>query len=445
MSILTRLFQRDTDTVPITINDWARQFGLRQGERFNFQGKTYQAYKPGPAADPAGNGVVFACESRRIMIFSEARFQFQGMKDGRPGDLFGGPGLGVLENPWPGATTRDLLATCELDAATYGNSYWVLEDGYLVRLDPNRVKHMTRGVRDPITGQIIGEQLAGYVFVPEAGNHEPAAIFSPQDIAHYKPIPSGRTRFLGQSWIEACLPDVDADHLITEHKRSTLRNGANLGVIVSLDPTMTQEQFDASVDAFEESHSGPANSGATTFLSGGVSVNTVGQTFESLALKATQGAGETRIAAAAGIHPVVVGLSEGMQGSSLNSGNYGAAKRSTVDGTIRPLWGAWCGAFQPLVKNPAARRGEGVVRLWYDDRDIPFLREDVTDQADIRSKDASTLRQLTDAGWDPDAATTYVDTNDIKRLLGQHTGLFSAQLQPPSDGTEPSTPDGTPA
>ena len=46
----------------------------------------------------------------------------------------------------------------------------------------------------------------------------------------------------------------------------------------------------------------------------------------------------TRLAAAAGIPPVVVGFSEGMQGSSLNAGNYSAARRRMADGTMRPLW-----------------------------------------------------------------------------------------------------------
>jgi hypothetical protein len=51
-----------------------------------------QAYKQ--------NGVVFACMLVRMLLFSEARFQFRQMRGGRPGDLFGTPGAELLEKPW---------------------------------------------------------------------------------------------------------------------------------------------------------------------------------------------------------------------------------------------------------------------------------------------------------------------------------------------------------
>jgi hypothetical protein len=123
-----------------------------------------------------------------------------------------------------------------------------------------------------------------------------------------------------------------------------------------------------------------------------------------------------------------------MSGSSLNSGNYTAAKRNFVDGTMRPLWGAWAGAFQWLLKVPVG------TRLWYDDRDIAFLREDVKDQAEIHAKDAVTIRQLIDAGFDPDAVIEAVRAGDYSRLKGHHSGLFSVQLQPPGSKQPAATP-----
>jgi hypothetical protein len=72
--------------------------------------------------------------------------------------------------------------------------------------------------------------------------------------------------------------------------------------------------------------------------------------------------------------------------------------------------------------------------LWYDDRDIAFLREDAADLAKIRSLDAQALRTLVDGGFNPDAAVQYVQTNDLNRLLGSHSGLLPVQLQPPGSG-----------
>ena len=153
----------------------------------------------------------------------------------------------------------------------------------------------------------------------------------------------------------------------------------------------------------------------------------VGANFDQLNLKAVQGAGETRIAAAAGVPASYLGISEGLAGSSLNAGNYVAARRRFADGTIRPLWRSACGALQTLLELP-----DPTVRLWYDDRDVAFLQEDVLDAAEIRSKDAVTMRQLVDGGFDPNSVVEAVVTGDMQRLI--HTGNLSVQLQPAEGG-----------
>ena len=85
----------------------------------------------------------------------------------------------------------------------------------------------------------------------------------------------------------------------------------------------------------------------------------------------------------------------------------------------------------------------GVNRLWYDDRDVAFLQEDVMDDAKIRQANAQTIRTLIDAGYKPDAAASYADTGAGSALTGQHTGYVSVQLQklgataPPSGSAVP--------
>jgi hypothetical protein len=44
-----------------------------------------------------------------MALFSEARFQWRKMTNGRPGDLFGSQDLRILEKPWTTGTTGDLL------------------------------------------------------------------------------------------------------------------------------------------------------------------------------------------------------------------------------------------------------------------------------------------------------------------------------------------------
>jgi hypothetical protein len=124
-------------------------------------------------------------------------------------------------------------------------------------------------------------------------------------------------------------------------------------------------------------------------------------------------------------------LSESMQGSSLNAGNYTAARRRFSDGTIRPLWRAAAGALQTLVPPPSPGN-----RLWFDDRDISFCQEDVKDAADIKQTEASALRTLVDAGFEPETAVAAVRTGDFSLLV--HSGLYSVQLQ--EAGAQPALP-----
>ena len=422
----------------VSFVDWAQMFRPGLGVTYNGQRQAsvqvYGGSTFGYCYDT--NAVVFACEANRILLFSEARFQFQQLRNGRPGDLFGTADLAVLEEPWPGASTRDLLAQAELDVLMYGNSYWIRPDRYLLRLDPQVVSILTEASVDPVYGYPVGERLLAYVVkTKDASGRAQLVSYEPEEVAHYKPYPDKTNRFVGTSWLSACLPDVKADESLQEHKLSSLESGAKLGIVVTLggDPSgrgPSVTEFEQFVENYRAQHEGPANAGKTLFLGPGSDVKTVGQTFEDLTLKATQGAGETRIAACAGVPPVIVGLSEGL--ASATYSNYGQARRRLVDGTMRPLWGFFASAMQSIVSPPNSG-----ARLWYDDRDIPFLREDVMDQAQILAANVGSYRQLIDAGVIPDAAARQVGLPD---LVGQHTGLYSVQLQPPGPATPPSTP-----
>jgi phage portal protein BeeE len=442
--MLAKLFtsKRAGEPGALSITDWSKQFA--PGAQVNYGGSSYQAYQVMPSASAPGasyyetNSVVFACEANRLLLFAEARFQFQQLRNGRPGDYFGNSALEILEEPWPGASTRDLLTQAELDVLHCGNSYWVRDmesDGkYLLRLDPAKVLILTDAAYDTeVTGARIGERVIAYGYKVD---DKTVAVFEPVQVAHHKPYPDRNNRTLGMSWLSPCILDIDADQKTTAYKNQHISQGANLSYVVSFDKDVTKEQFDSFVESYRENHERPENAGKTLFLGGGADVKTVGQTWENLALKATQGAGETRIAACAGVPPVIVGLSEGL--ASATYSNYGQARRRLVDGTMRPLWGAFAGALQSLLVMPPS------ARLWYDDRDIAFLREDVKDQAEVLSANAATLNGLVAAGFEPDAAVGAVLSGDLARLNGKHTGLFSVQLQPSSDGSTP-TPEPEPA
>ena len=426
---LANLFSSEVRSSGLSWNDYLRLF-----EEFSFSGHRYIAPTASveqlTALQGQRNPIVAAAIHARMLVFAEVRFLWQPFNGGRPGRMFGDTSLELLERPWPNATTGDLLSRMLVDADLYGNSYWVRRQvrggSEMVRLEPDRVRILTGSVTETETDLPYGAELIGYVVLDEAGKD--VAMFLPDEVCHFRPLPDPQHPFRGRTWLSTVLSDVSADDELSTYKHSFMRNAATPNLVVSFDPSITKEAFETFKQRMESSHRGLDRAFKTLYLGGGADVKVVGANFDQLNLKAVQGAGETRIAAAAGVPASFLGISEGLQGSALNAGNYNAARRRFADGTIRPLWRAAAGCLAQLLQSP-----DPAARLWYDDSDVPFLQEDVLDAADIRSKDASTMRQLVDGGFDPNSVVDAVTTGDMTLL--RHTGNLSVQLQPAGEGT----------
>ena len=424
---LANLFGRsESRSAGLSWNDYLRLF-----EQFSFNGQRYVSpavsVEELTALQGQANPIVAAAIHARMLVFSEARFQWQRFENGRPGGLFGTEELSVIESPWVGASTGDLLARMLVDADLFGNSYWVRRRGRgvvdeLVRLDPSKVIVMTGSVNDDESGLPYGQQLIGYAVVDE--NRQDVATFLPDEVCHFKPLPDPQHPFRGRTWLSTVLSDVSADSEFSTYKHSFMKNSATPNMVVSFDPSITKEAFETFVQRMDASHKGVDKAFKTLYLGGGADVKVVGANFDQLNIKNVQGAGETRIAAAAGVPASYLGISEGLAGSALNAGNYTAARRRFADGTIRPLWRNAAGALSVLLDSP-----DPVARLWYDDRDVSFLQEDVLDEAEIRGRDAATMRTLVDGGFDPQSVIDAVTVGDLALL--QHSGNLSVQLQPP--------------
>lgn len=376
------------------------------------------------------NTIVFATETVRLAAFSEARFKFRSTGGPGTGKLFGKPELSILEHPWTGAVTGDLLTRMLLYADFAGTGIVVRSKrnaktyGQLRVPRPDWFTLVMGSDRNPDDPAIESDaELVGVMYHPGGHNSgNKPEVFLPGEFAIFTPIPDPLARFRGVPWPAVAARDIASDNAMTQHKRLFMANGATPNMVVTLDPAILQAEYEAWVEEFKKSEPVGSKAFKTLYLGGGAKVDVVGVDFQKLDLKATQGAGETRIAAASGVPSVIANLSEGLSGSSLNAGNYAAARRRLSDITIRPLWRNVCGALESIVPPP------GGSELWYDENGIAFLREDAKDRAEIQSIQAQSIVALGNAGWKPETVRDAVIAEDWTLL--DHTGNLSVQLQP---------------
>ncbi len=424
--------------MPLNFQEWA-EYVSYNGFNYPFAGMTQTLqgqnveigsdYLGLAEAAFRGNAVVFACMLVRLRHFTEARFQW---RDTRNGKLFGSPELAILETPWANATTGTLLGKMIQHVDLHGNSYVVREGGRLAVLPPDWVDIMV-GSRSGRTDWVLGDgdtEVLGYVYWP-GGRHsgnEPT-VYTASEVAHWAPIPDPIANYRGMSWLTPLIREVQGDGAMTQHKLNFLKNGATVNLVVKF-ATPKQEDFNEAVAKFRENHEGLANAYKTLFLGAGTDVQPVGTDLAQMDFTSVQSAGELRIASAAQVPPVILGLREGLSGSTLNSGNFQQSRRMLSD-TMRSLWREASGALQTILTVP------GGSELWYDERGISFLKDDLADIANVQALQAEAYSKAFMAGVEPNSIIAWLASDDITKLVPTDATSVQTQGGAPVNGAAP--------
>lgn len=382
------------------------------------------------------NGAVFACMLVRQMLFSTIRFQWQRIRDGKPSGMYGSADLVKLEQPWRGGTTQDLLSKMIQHADLGGNAYVADTGGEILCMRPDWVdivvEEREAGVTSMYTGGQVGWRKVGYLYWEggRATQKEPTAFLA-DEVAHFMPIPDPLFDYRGMSWLTPILREIQADQAMTTHQSKFFDNGATPNMIITHNGAADREAVKKWADEVNSKHAGAANAYKTLNLYPGADAKVVGTNLKDIDFAGVREGGEVRIAAAAGVPPVIVGMSKGLDSATYS--NYGQARRRLADGTAHPLWQNLCGSLQQIMTPK-----DSSSRLWYDTSDVPFLREDEKDEAEIQGLRATTISTLITAGYEPDSVVAAVESGDFGLL--KHTGLTSVQLLPPGMPSTPTPP-----
>lgn len=375
-----------------------------------------------------GNGVVAAAVLARSLLVSQIRFVWRDEISGR---LFGNGDLDVLERPGSDSRPR-LLARIEEDACYAGNAFVLRTDnGRLYRLRPDWVDLIigSDGSPDDVMRGADAE-VVGYRFWPGGDRRGTPQSFTLGEIMHFAPEAHPTRVAVGASWVTSILRDVIADGQASHHIEKFFENAATSNMVVKAPEGTTLDQFKKWRELFDEGHRGTAQAWKNIYVSAGTDVQVVGSALADLDLKQLTGAFESRIALRSRVPSSVLGTREGMQGSALNAGNYQQVRRLWADSWFSPYADMLCAAFEQIVPPPSS-----FVELTYQRDRVLFLQEDQKDAAEIAQTQSSAIRSLVEAGYDPASVVDAVTTGDFTKL--RHTGVFSVQLQPPSNGQAP--------
>jgi phage portal protein BeeE len=391
--------------------------------------RKFSADLPGHTAAVRGCPPAFAAQMVRALTISQARFIFRNLRwTATPRRVFGTRDLAVLERPWKDGTTGDLTGQMEWHAGLAGNSFvtnW--QRDRLTVLRPDWTAKLYGSRLDPDDPALaIDAEVIGYVYQNGgfyAGNQSRPQTLTPGQVAHWCPLPDPLNPGMGMSWITPAIREIQGDMLASQHKVTFFEHGATPNLVIKGIPAVTKDQFDEIVGMMEDRHAGVANAYRTLYLTSGADATVVGSSLQQMDFRATQGAGETRISVLSRVPAAVLGIAEGLAGSTLNAGNFSAARRLFGDSWIYPTLQNLASTLAPLVNVPAD------AELWFDTADMPILREDAKDAAEIEQVKANTITALVKDGFSPESAIAAVEGQDMTRL--QHTGLVSVQLQPP--------------
>ena len=393
-----------------------------------------QSFLSFAAEGNAGNGVVFGCILARLQMFSEATIQFRSLQDK---SLFGTPSLGTLEVPWPNGQTGDLLARMEQDVSLAGNAFVrsVVGGDRLERLRPDLVTIVSELVTDSLGRQV--REVVGYSYNAQAIDpHREVEVYDVDEVAHWAPIPDPMATFRGMSWLTPVVREIDADSAMTLHQQRFLDNGATPNLLVKYQRRLDAEDMDDIRARVGARYGGPENAGRTLLLDEGADATVIGATLAGMDFGNVRAGGESRIAMAAGVPPVLLGLQSGMRESQPADAFYGPAMRRFADLTMRPHWRGACAALSKLVDVPSG------AQLWFDTSDIVALQPGEQDVASTTQVQAGTLNTLIIAGYTPDSAVAAVTAGDLSLL--KHSGLSSVQMQSLTGGP-PAAADPAPA
>lgn len=401
------------------LQSWGRhRSGSTESQPTTFEGYVNQIHRH--------SAVIAAAVETRSLLLSDIHFRFQ---DKETGELDQEPPE-ILEDP-------DVFMRRLETHNSYGGAGFMWPDRLqrtYVNVRPDEMEILALSRSNPRNAlQAMDTRIVGFIHNPQGAPIEEfnqSDIISPRDMVFWAPRPNPLARFQGESWVTSVLVEALIDMKGNAYVEEFYANAATPNIILSMDKEVETDRVKAFSKLFRDEYEGVDNSHRTMVIGGGVSATVVGAHLAELETRELQGGFESRVAVASRVPSSVLGTREGNQGSALNATAYNMMRRLWTEGWFAPQVRSLCRAIAKTINVPEGKR------LSYDPQLTLMLQEDAKDRAEIMSMNIASAGAAVQQGWHPDDAVKAVMSDNIRHLLGKHSGRVSVQLLPIDEAGE---------
>lgn len=321
----------------------------------------------------ATQAVVFSCIRKIVTFATQAPLRVGNDRPDGWEDAEGHPLWSLLENPNAEQGYAEWLAHVVSHLLLTGTSYiWKWRNGLGAPAEfwPIPTSWVTP-LRERGTGKLAGYRIW-------QGANKPLLTVPLGDIGRVI-YPDPRNLDDGLGPLQAALRDVTMEEERQDYMLENLVNLRSPGMIFYQPTDWSREQKDE-IRAVIMSGLGRGHRGRPLFLQGEGAKLEMPAPLKDLDWPGMTALSETRICAAFGVPPILIGLRSGLESATYS--NYEQAERSFAQGTMAPLWGLLDAAF-----TRAFARDEGEdVECYHDQDAVPAMREDAVRACDRATK-----------------------------------------------------------
>lgn len=321
--------------------------------------------------------------------------------------------LDLLRKPNEFHTGEMLIEMGQQHYELTGETWIIIDRDDLMREVPLGLWVVRPDRIEPVPGQ--DTFLAGYVYTSVDGEQVPLLLDEVLCVKRANP----EDPYRGLGAVQSVMLELQSSRAVAEWNRNFFRNGAMPGGVIEVDGGLEDHEFQDLVTRWRESHRGVSRAHRVGVLEHGAKFNTTTYSVKDLMVTEMRGMTRDAVMEAFGISRHMLGITDDVNRSNADAGEYLYAKY--VDRTRAIRWRGMLNNFYlPMF---------GDARPLEFDFDSPVPEDAEAANAERESK-ARATKDYVDAGYEPEDVLTTVDVPPMR-----HTGTVPNRTAPQQEAT----------